>query len=314
MINKNKPNLIGGLGWHVGRYIGRLSRYLSTDYWWTVDWLLVDSRPIFDRYLTNTWPILDRYLADTWLILDRYLTDTWLILHWQFIATYQPMHRLSVSWYIGRLPINYRLTIDGLSTDYQLIVDPKSTDISVDCQPICWPRPPIVHMIHLFLCNNEELQMGYLGVMHNWIYVHNFCWSSYDLAFPLLTPRSKRRKSCCSKTSGFFSNKLSLDQGISLCFSSLILSCQRATAGWKQFTSPLTMTSLFWGSIFSDIVISLFDMLTSMKTGFAYSSTTEETPMSYFVVICGWFCNIQDHYVLVILQWTNLIQERSLYV
>ena len=55
---------------HIGRYIGRLSRYLSTDY-----------RSIVDRYLTDTWPIL----------------------HWQLMATYRPMHRPSVGRYIGRL-------------------------------------------------------------------------------------------------------------------------------------------------------------------------------------------------------------------
>ena len=47
-----------------------------------------------------------------------------------------------------------------------------------------------------------------------------------------LTRYSKefKKKSCSSKTFGFFSNKLSLDLGISSCFSSLISSFQRATA------------------------------------------------------------------------------------
>ena len=38
------------------------------------------------------------------------------------------------------------------------------------------------------------------------------------------------KKSCSSETFGFFSNKLSLERGISSCFSSLISSFQRATA------------------------------------------------------------------------------------
>ena len=279
----------------------------STDYWSIVDRYLIDTRPILDGYLTDTWPILGRYLTDTWAILERYLTDTSPAVYCYISADASAVSRLIYRSTTDQLLTDYRRTINRLSVDNRPKVDRYISWLSADMSTKA-------AIIHLFLCNNEELQMGYLGVMHNWIYVHNFCWNSYDLAFPFLTPRSKRRKSCSSKTSGFFSNKLSLDQGISSCFSSLILSCQRATAGWKQFTSPLTMTSLFWGGIFSDIVISSFDMLTSMKTGFAYSSTTEKTPMSYFVVICGWFCNIQDHYVLVISQWTDLIQERSLYV
>ena len=84
----------------IGRYIGRLSTFISVDCRSTIGRLSVDYRSIFDRYstdisvdsrptdmstdivlvhryLTDTWPILGRYLADTWPILDRYLTDTW---------------------------------------------------------------------------------------------------------------------------------------------------------------------------------------------------------------------------------------------
>ncbi|RMX44057.1 hypothetical protein pdam_00015046, partial [Pocillopora damicornis] len=53
-----------------------------------------------------------------------------------------------------------------------------------------------------------------------------------------------KEKSGRLKTFGLFSNKLSLDLGISSCFPSLISSFQRATARYKQFPSPLTTTSL----------------------------------------------------------------------
>ena len=98
VINKNKPNLIGGLGWHVGRYIGRLSRYLSTDYRWTVDRLLVDSWPIFDRYLTDTSPAVYCYI----------------------LADASAVSRLI-----------YRSTTDQLSTDYR----PTINQLSVDSRP-----------------------------------------------------------------------------------------------------------------------------------------------------------------------------------
>ena len=73
-----------------------------------------------------------------------------------------------------------------------------------------------------------------------------------------------------SKTFGFFSNKLSLDLGISSYFSSLVSSFQRATAQHKQCPSPLTMTSLLWGGISSDVLICLVNTLKSMKADCTY--------------------------------------------
>ena len=46
--------------------------------------------------------------------------------------------------------------------------------------------------------------------MHNWWYIHG--------AFLTRSSKDFKEKSCCSKTFGFFSNKLSLDQWISSCF------------------------------------------------------------------------------------------------
>ena len=43
----------------------------------------------------------------------------------------------------------YRSTIGRLSVDCRSTIGRQSTDISVDCQPICRPRPPIVHMIRV---------------------------------------------------------------------------------------------------------------------------------------------------------------------
>ena len=132
VINKNKPNLIGGLGWHVGRYIGRLSRYLSTDYRWTVDWLLVDSRPIFDWYLTDTWPILDRYLTDTWPILGRYLTDTWPILD-RYLTDTSPAVYCYISADASAVSrLIYWSTTDQLSTDYRRTINRLTVD--------SWPK------------------------------------------------------------------------------------------------------------------------------------------------------------------------------
>ena len=107
---------IGGLGRHIGRYIGRLStdyrpaigrqstdyqsivnRYIgrqstdrvldhrySTDTWPLPRRYMIDTRPTLDRHLTDTWPTLDRHLTytwpifdRTWPILDRYMTGTW---------------------------------------------------------------------------------------------------------------------------------------------------------------------------------------------------------------------------------------------
>ena len=47
--------------------------------------------------------------------------------------------------------------------------------------------------------------------MHNWWYIHS--------AFLTRSSKDFKEKSCCSKTFGFFSNKLSLDRWISSCFS-----------------------------------------------------------------------------------------------
>ena len=91
---------IGGLGWYIGRYIGRQStnmspdrrlkvvstdtvfdRRYSADTWPIRDRYLTDTRPSFDRHLTNSSSIHDRCLTDTWPTLDQYFSDTSLILH-----------------------------------------------------------------------------------------------------------------------------------------------------------------------------------------------------------------------------------------
>ena len=69
---------------------------------------------LFDRLSVDRRPIFDRYLTDTSLAVNRYIS-----------ADASAVSR-SIYWStIGRL--------------------------SVDCRPICRPRPPIVHMIRIVL-------------------------------------------------------------------------------------------------------------------------------------------------------------------
>ena len=56
-------------------------------------------------------------------------------------------YRLKVGWYIGWLSVNYRLTDKCVHIGW--CIGRLSAYISVDYQPICQPRPPLVHMIHL---------------------------------------------------------------------------------------------------------------------------------------------------------------------
>ena len=117
--------------------------------------------------------------------------------------------------------------------------------------------------------------------------IRNKCTTEYRstvsagvlLILILLTRSSKefKEKSGRSKTFGSFSNKLSLDLGISSCFPSLISSFQRATVRYKQFPSPLTTTSLLRVGIISDVVICLFNSLTRIKIICIYINTTEKT-------------------------------------
>ena len=125
----------------------------------------------------------------------------------------------------------------------------------------------------------------------NWAHpsamIRNKCTTEYRstvsagvlLILILLTRSSKefKEKSGRSKTFGSFSNKLSLDLGISSCFPSLISSFQRATVRYKQFPSPLTTTSLLRVGIISDVVICLFNSLTRIKIICIYINTTEKT-------------------------------------
>ena len=77
---------------------------------------------------------------------------------------------------------------------------------------------------------------------------------------------------CCSKTFRFFSNKQSLDVGISSCFSLPISSLRRATALLKQFPFSLTTTSFLWGGIYSDAGNRLLKMVPSMNKSFTLPS------------------------------------------
>ena len=116
-------------------------------------------------------------------------------------------------------------------------------------------------------------------------------------------------KSCGSKTCGFSSNILSLALGISPCFLSLISSLWREEQLGK---SPLTKTSLLWGGLFLNVVIRLFNLLTSMKTGCTYIDTTENAQFIYFLTICGQFCDMSkplhdDDFTIDLTQGEKLI-------
>ena len=80
---------------------------------------------LFDRLSVDRRPIFDRYLTDTSLAVNRYISS-------DASAVSRSIYRST----IGRLSVDYRSTIGRLSAD-----------TSVDCRPICRPRPPIVHMI-----------------------------------------------------------------------------------------------------------------------------------------------------------------------
>lgn len=76
---------------------------------------------------------------------------------------------------------------------------------------------------------------------------------------------------CCSKTFRFFSNKQSLEVGISSCFSLPISSLRRAKQ-LKQFLFSLTTTSFLWGDIFSDAGNRLLKMVPSTNKSFTLPS------------------------------------------
>ena len=112
------------------------------------------------------------------------------------------------------------------------------------------------------------------NAIRKWIYVQSFCRGSRDLAW--FSFKELEEKSCSSKDLSFLGNKLSLDLKIPHVFHCV----HRSTARWKQFSSPLTTTSLLWRDIFSHVVTCLFNALTSMETGCTYINTTEMTYIS----------------------------------
>ena len=121
---------VGGLGRHIGRYIGRL----WTDYRSTIDRLQVDYRSIVDRQIGRQWTDIS---ADSRLINVHISADA--------SADSRPIYRSTIgrlstdkcvqstdkcahiSGYIGRLlvdiSVDYRSTVDRLSTDSRPIVD-----------------------------------------------------------------------------------------------------------------------------------------------------------------------------------------------
>ena len=110
--------------------------------------------------------------------------------------------------------------------------------------------------------------------MHNWIYM-----STVSVRVPVILLFLISRilqgvlgEECCSKTFRFFSNKQSLEVGISSCFSLPISSLRRATALLKQFLFSLTTTSFLWGGIFSDAGNRLLKMVPSMNKSFTLPS------------------------------------------
>ena len=110
--------------------------------------------------------------------------------------------------------------------------------------------------------------------MHNWIYM-----STVSVRVPVILLFLISRilegvlgEECCSKTFRFFSNKQSLDVGISSCFSLPISSLWRATALLKQFPFSLTTTSFLWGGIYSDAGNRLLKMVPSMNKSFTLPS------------------------------------------
>lgn len=110
--------------------------------------------------------------------------------------------------------------------------------------------------------------------MHNWIYM-----STVSVRVPVILLFLISRilqgvlgEECCSKTFRFFSNKQSLDVGISSCFSLPISSLRRATALLKQFPFSLTTTSFLWGGIYSDAGNRLLKMVPSMNKSFTLPS------------------------------------------
>ena len=92
-----------------------------------------------------------------------------------------------------------------------------------------------------------------------------------------LTKSSKEfeEKSGSSKTFGFSQTNYHLTKGFPYVFIAYLN--PKSNSSVKQFPSLLTTTSLFWGGIFSDVVICLFNTLARMKTGCTDLNTAENT-------------------------------------
>ena len=57
------------------------------DWWWIIDWQLINDGLMIDWWLMVDWMMIDRWLIDDWSMIDFWLIDDWLMIDWWLMNT-----------------------------------------------------------------------------------------------------------------------------------------------------------------------------------------------------------------------------------